>query len=97
MKFLLSGKRPQSTRTYCLCGRVKNKHLSECSACAKAKRERILAAARKIVAGGICSSCGGALRRNNSLSGWWQCEQLGAEGFRKDSARPSCNFQIFTE
>lgn len=52
---------------------------------------------RAIVAGGTCPRCGGALRRNLSLTGWWQCEQLGAEGFRKDPTKPSCHWQGFTE
>lgn len=49
------------------------------------------------VSHGICPTCGGRLQRNLSMRGWWQCEQLGAEGFRKDPTRPSCNFQGFTE
>lgn len=52
---------------------------------------------RRVVAGGVCPLCGGELRRNWSLTGWWQCEQLGAEGFRKDASRPSCSWQGFTE
>ena len=63
----------------------------------KAKHEARLAAARSIVATGKCPDCGGNLRRNLSLTGWWQCEQLGAVGFRKDADRPSCSFQTFTE
>jgi len=54
-------------------------------------------AARKIVAGGKCPTCGGGLRRNTSMAGWWQCEQLGAEAFRKDPTKPPCNWQAFTE
>jgi len=63
-------------------------------------RRRIEAAqqeARRIVAAGKCPTCGAGLRRNSALSGWWQCEQYGAEGFRKDGSKPSCNFQCFTE
>ena len=63
-----------------------------------AKRiEAAKAAFRVHVARGKCPTCGGALRRNLSLAGWWQCEQLGAATFRKDPARPSCDFQGFTE
>ncbi len=52
---------------------------------------------KRVVASGKCPLCGGGLRRNLSLTGWWQCEQLGAEGFRKDPAKPSCSWQGFTE
>ena len=52
---------------------------------------------RRIVATGKCPLCGEGLKRNLSLTGWWQCAQLGAEGFRKDSAKPSCSWQGFTE
>jgi len=51
----------------------------------------------KIVQTGKCPDCGGQLKRNLSLTGWWQCEQLGAVGFRKDPNAPSCGFQVFTE
>ena len=65
-----------------------------------AQNERIAAAqaeTRRIVATGVCPECGGGLRRNLSLTGWWQCEQLGAENFRKDPTKPSCRWQGFTE
>lgn len=64
---------------------------------AKERREAAQRQARRIVEAGKCPHCGAALRRNLALSGWWQCEQFGAEGFRKDSTRPSCDFQCFTE
>ena len=63
-------------------------------------RRRIEAAqqkARTIVATGMCPTCGAGLRRKLALSGWWQCEQYGAEEFRKDASKPSCLFQCFTE
>jgi hypothetical protein len=63
----------------------------------KAKREARLAAARAVVATGKCPQCGRPLRRNLSLTGWWQCSQLGAPGFRADSSQPSCDWQTFTE
>ena len=44
-----------------------------------------------------CPTCGRPMRRNNSMAGWWQCSQLGAEGFRADPTKPSCSFQGFTE
>lgn len=59
--------------------------------------EAAQAATRAIVTTGVCPDCGAGLRRNNSLTGWWQCQQFGAEGFRKDSSKPSCNWQGFTE
>ena len=55
------------------------------------------AATRAVVATGICPDCGTRLRRNMSLTGWWQCAQLGAVGFRLDPTKPACNWQGFTE
>lgn len=52
---------------------------------------------RRVVASGICPICGSGLRRNSSMTGWWQCEQYGAVGFRKDSTKPDCNWQGFTQ
>lgn len=63
----------------------------------KAKRDAGLAEARRIVSGGKCPQCGAGLRRNLSITGWWQCAQYGAAGFRADSSKPSCSFQTFTE
>jgi len=54
-------------------------------------------ATRAIVATGICPDCGRGVRRNSSLTGWWQCSQYGAEGFRADATRPPCHWQGFTE
>jgi ribosomal protein L37AE/L43A len=54
-------------------------------------------ATKQVVASGKCPICGDGLRRNLSLTGWWQCEQLGAKGFRKDATKPSCSWQGFTE
>jgi hypothetical protein len=50
-----------------------------------------------IVASRTCPICGGLLRRNLALAGWWQCQQYGAEGFRADASKPSCSWQGFTE
>ena len=52
---------------------------------------------RAVVATGVCPVCGRKLRRNLSLTGWWQCSQLGAETHRADPSQPSCNWQGFTE
>lgn len=59
--------------------------------------QKTQAETRAIVATGKCPTCGASIRRNLSLAGWYQCEQLGAEGFRKDSTKPSCSWQGFTE
>lgn len=61
-----------------------------------ARRDRLQAEARAVVATGKCPQCGRALRRNLALSGWYQCSQFGAEGFRADASQPSCSFQTFT-
>lgn len=64
----------------------------------KAQEARIAAAKAKAVAvvkGGVCPDCGRPLRRNLSLTGWYQCSQLGAVGFRADASKPSCDFQCF--
>lgn len=63
----------------------------------RARIEKAQAEARKIVATGACPDCGRPLRRNLSMTGWWQCEQLGAPGFRKDATLPPCSFQCFTD
>ena len=63
----------------------------------KARMEQLHAQARAIVATGACPQCRSKLRRNLSLSGWWQCEQFGAEQFRARPTQPACNFQTFTE
>lgn len=63
----------------------------------KARLEGIRAATLQVVRGGICPDCGKGLKLNLSLAGWWQCEQFGAEGFRKDSSKPACSWQGFTE
>lgn len=52
---------------------------------------------KKIVATGKCPHCGERLRRNMSMTGWWQCDQLGAENFRVRPNDPPCNWQGFTE
>jgi len=49
-----------------------------------------------VVTSGRCPVCGAGLRRNLALTGWWQCEQFGSDGFRKNSALPACGWQGFT-
>lgn len=67
---------------------------------ARASQERMAAAraeVAQVVAGGRCPRCGSGLRRNRSLSGWWQCEQYGAETFRARAADAACLWQGFTD
>ena len=85
------------TKNFCDCGKRISKFSNECGSCHKAKMDALHAKARAIVAKGNCPECGGKLRRNLALAGWYQCEQLGAVDFRKDSTKPECNFQTFTE
>lgn len=65
----------------------------------KASSARMVEAQAKtaeIVATGKCPMCKSGLRRNLAITGWWQCEQLGSVGFRKDASRPACTWQGFT-
>ncbi len=73
------------------------KELKAARVASNARIEAAHAETRAIVATGICPTCGGGLKRNLSMRGWWQCEQLSAEGFRKDASKPSCSWQGFTE
>lgn len=57
------------------------------------QRERV----KEIVRTGKCPKCGRGLVRNLSMTGWWQCEQLGSVAFRKHPELPSCGWQGFTE
>lgn len=43
-----------------------------------------------------CPTCGGTVRQNLSLTGWVQCAQYGAKGFRLDDNKPACDWQGFT-
>lgn len=69
---------------------------TQCKPCAKVSREQRHAEAARIVSSGKCPQCGSSIRRNSSLSGWYQCSQFGAEGFRADGSKPVCNWQTFT-
>lgn len=66
-----------------------------CKACEKARADKRRQEAAEVIKSGHCPTCGAVLRRNLSLTGWYQCSQLGADGFRADSSKPSCDFQIF--
>ena len=61
------------------------------------RMERAQAEVRAAVKAGACPTCGRKLRRNLSMTGWWQCSQLGAETHRADPTQPSCDWQGFTE
>lgn len=66
----------------------------------KASAERIAQAqteTRAIVATGVCPCCGSKLKRNLSITGWWQCEQFGSVGFRARDNDPQCGWQGFTQ
>lgn len=52
---------------------------------------------RRVWNTGCCPQCGNGLRQNLSITGWIQCDQYGTEGFRKDSTKPACSYQGFTE
>jgi hypothetical protein len=62
----------------------------------RARMDAIHAETQAVVDTGVCPDCGSGLRRNLSITGWWQCEQYGAVGFRKDDNRPACDWQGFT-
>jgi len=59
------------------------------------RMKKVFAENAQIWSKGTCPTCGAKLVRNLSLTGWIQCKQLGAEGFREDSTKPSCNYQFF--
>lgn len=54
---------------------------------------KVREAAMAVVAYGHCPQCGRALRRNLSITGWWQCTQFGSEQFRAEPSLPSCSYQ----
>ena len=80
----------------CRCGKRMPRSVTHCRICEAARRSARFATPSAIVSTGKCPDCGQALRRNNALTGWWQCSGYGAPGFRVDGAR-ECHFQTFTE
>jgi hypothetical protein len=60
----------------------------------RALQEGVTQAACNIATFGHCPDCGRKLRRNLALTGWYQCEQFGAEQFRAEPKLASCNYQI---
>lgn len=95
----MSGLTPELFKKFhtCDCGKRKSQWSNRCDKCEREHRAKAFAEARAIVSTGKCPTCGETLKRNLSLSGWYQCVQFGAVGFRKDPSKPSCNFQTFTE
>ena len=65
-------------------------------AASKARMEAAYVEARSIVATGKCPRCGSALKRNLSITGWWQCGQFGEPPFRLNSKGPECNWYCMT-
>lgn len=63
---------------------------------AAARHAAYVAEAQAQVATGKCPMCGAGIHRNLSLTGWRQCDRLGAPGFRKDATGPECSWQVFT-
>lgn len=66
------------------------------NAASKARIAAAQAATRAVVAAGQCPQCGAGVHLNLALTGWVQCDQYGAVGFRKDSSKPACGWQGFT-
>ena len=87
------------TKARCACGRTMSKYSTTCNACHKAKLDAIHTEALAIVATGKCPQCGSPLKRNSSISGWWQCCCYGSVPMRAPEHRhlPACGFQCFTE
>ena len=84
-------------RSRCKCGRVKSKFAGMCHKCHNEFMDASCAASQKIVDKGECPQCGGPLRSNAAILGWWQCAQYGEPGFRLYPDKPSCNWQGFTQ
>ncbi len=63
----------------------------------KDKRMNRLREAHVHLKRGTCPDCGCGLRHNNSITGWFQCNALGAVGFQTGDGigKPDCNFQFF--
>ncbi len=66
-------------------------------AASKARIEAQQVETRAVVEKGVCPTCGAGIKHNLSLTGWVQCNQYGSVGFRKDSSKPACSWQGFTQ
>lgn len=74
---------------------MRRKKLSH-DAAANARIEAAHKEAQKALKENRCPVCGRGVRRNLSLTGWVQCEQLGTEQFRKYPNLAPCDWQGFT-
>jgi hypothetical protein len=80
----------------CKCGKVKSQYSSRCRKCQAEYDAKRIAEAVAVVSTGVCPDCGSKLKRNLALTGWWCCEQRGAETHRARPNDPPCEFQTFT-
>ena len=83
-----------ATVSKCECGRRKSQYATYCRKCSKEREDKRNEENRAILATGVCPKCGSALKRNLSLTGWWQCEQFGSVGFRARDNDPQCSFDM---
>jgi hypothetical protein len=66
-------------------------------AASKARIEAAHAEAQAVATSGKCPQCGAGIRHNLALTGWIQCKQYGAVGFRADGNKVDCSYQGFTQ
>ena len=60
------------------------------------RRAASRAQAQAALATNRCPQCGRPVRQNLALTGWVQCSQYGAPGFRADPVAAACSWQGFT-
>lgn len=80
----------------CKCGRTKSQYAGYCRKCTAERDAGRIAEALAVISTGRCPQCGEALKRNLSMTGWWQCSQYGAATHRADANKASCSFQTST-
>ena len=78
------------------CGKRCKGYIGYCKTCESKRTLNRTEQAIKIVNADCCPQCGSKIKRNLALNGWYQCEQFGTGGFRKDINKPACSWQIFT-
>lgn len=86
-----------TTTILCQCGRRMLQYANRCRKCSAERSARIHAETLAVVLADSCPQCGSAIRRNSSLTGWFQCEQYGADSHRARPLDPQCSWQGFTE
>lgn len=79
----------------CKCGRKMSKYATRCKECERKRNALMKAQNQQVLSNGKCPKCGSGLKRNSSLTGWWQCEQYGAATHRARPNDPACLFQMF--